>query len=144
MVCNLMIHICRYKGMLASLCSLLVCLAAQAAEVVELDDLQYELDTEQSMAKVVSWMGNVDKIVIPSSISYNNATYAVTAISASAFQGKNIVQITIPASVTLIEEHAFMNCGRLSKFTLESGKDAVTLTGHLFGDGNKMELNVLS
>lgn len=55
------------------------------------------------------------EIIIPSAITVEGKTYPVTAIGEGAFQGcDELVTIHIPASVTSISDHAFLNCKRLT------------------------------
>ena len=44
-------------------------------------------------------------LVIPSSVTYETVTYAVTSIGASGFNGTGITSVTIPASVLTIGEY---------------------------------------
>jgi len=59
-----------------------------------------------------SYSGNV---IIPSSITYNNEAYAVTAIGNNAFYNcSGLTSITIPNSVTTIGSSAFYGCTGLT------------------------------
>lgn len=50
-------------------------------------------------------------VVIPESITYNGNNYTVKRIGESAFQlCSNLTSITIPNSVTGIEDYAFQGC----------------------------------
>jgi hypothetical protein len=52
-----------------------------------------------------------DNIVIPESVVYEGKTYRVTSIGAEAFKKCNrLTSVTIPNSVTSIEEYAFQGC----------------------------------
>ena len=55
------------------------------------------------------------EIIIPSAITYEGNTYPVTAIGEGAFQGcTELITVHIPASVTSIQDHAFLDCKRLT------------------------------
>lgn len=54
-------------------------------------------------------------IIIPSAITYEGNTYPVTAIGEGAFQGcTELITVHIPASVTSIQDRAFLDCKRLT------------------------------
>ena len=55
-------------------------------------------------------------ITIPSSVTYENKTYSVTAISSYAFsECKDLTSIAIPSSINLMDNNAFNGCSGLSK-----------------------------
>ena len=66
-------------------------------------------DEEDPWAGYTQPTGN---ITLPSSVTYNNVTYAVKAIGFAAFDGCSGMtgSLTIPNSVTLIDGWAFSNC----------------------------------
>ena len=66
-------------------------------------------DEEDPWAGYAQPTGN---ITLPSSVTYNNVTYAVKAIGFAAFDGCSGMtgSLTIPNSVTLIDGWAFSNC----------------------------------
>ena len=80
--------------------------------------LEYYID-RLSESCSVSGIGTaeVGDIVIPS--SYHD--YPVTGISSSAFSGKAITSVTIPASVKYIDDYAFQNCTALQSVTFAEG-----------------------
>ena len=67
---------------------------------------------------------------------------SVTTIDERAFQNCTMLSnITIPNSVTSIGYRAFMNCSILSAVTMPSG--ITTISGYMFmGDGNLKEINI--
>lgn len=76
----------------------------------EVDGLKVELDEDAHTATitgVADGSSAKDYLYIPSTVSYNNLKYTVTAIAADAFKGNSFSSITIPSSVTSIGENAF-------------------------------------
>ena len=55
-------------------------------------------------------------LTIPSSVTYSGRTYSVTAIGGWAFGDcVNVTSVTIPTSVTLMDENAFAGCNGLTR-----------------------------
>jgi len=100
-----------------------VMLSLSAFSATEINGLYYDLDSYTQTAKVTrnssgTYYGRVE-INIPSSVIYNGVEYMVRGIGAWAFDNAvNMKSITIPESVTYIEEHAFFNCSSLSSLTI--------------------------
>ena len=54
------------------------------------------------------------EVVIPSTVNYDGTNYVVSQIGKSAFKGySGITEMTIPSTVSVIEEKAFRNCTAL-------------------------------
>ena len=53
------------------------------------------------------------KIVIPSTVTYNDTTYTVTSIGRSAFRRCGIESVSIPNTVTSIGDGGFRECKML-------------------------------
>ena len=68
-------------------------------------------------------------LVIPSSVTYEAVTYAVTSVEASGFNGTGITSVTIPASVLTIGDYAFQACGSLASITIEDSETPLTMSG---------------
>ena len=56
----------------------------------------------------------LDSFTIPSSVTYNDVTYTVTAIDDSAFSGWSIDTLGIPSTVTSIGSNAFSSVGTIN------------------------------
>ena len=110
---------------------LFLTLLPAAAEIVEveIDGLKYKIDTGRSKACVsgYSYRGQSWDCVIPSSINYEDRTYAVTTIGGWAFYDcRSLTSVAIPNSVATIEYCAFKNCESLTSITIP---DSVTEIG---------------
>ena len=83
----------------------------------------------------VTPLGYGGALTIPSSVTYQNKTYAVTKISNYAFcLCSNFTSVTIPNSVTSIGAYAFRSCTGLTRITIGN---AVTSIGYACFNGCK-------
>ena len=72
-------------------------------------------------------------MVIPESVSYQEAEYPVTSICSSAFyQCDSLTEVTIPNSVTSIGNGAFNGCTGLKNLIIEDGEKELTLGYNYF------------
>ena len=91
-------------------------------------------DTE---VKVIEFTANANDVSIPSTITVNNRTYAVTEIGSSAFENCiGLTSVTIPNSVTVIGSDAFFNCSGLE--SLSGGENLSTIGSNAFWGCNKL------
>ena len=86
------------------------------ADVVEIDGIYYNLDSEAKEAEVTSnpnyFSGRVD---IPASIAYDGVEYSVTSIHSEAFSFCSaLTSVSIPSSMTWIKYSAFIYCRNLT------------------------------
>ncbi|MBP3762421.1 MAG: leucine-rich repeat domain-containing protein [Bacteroidales bacterium] len=66
------------------------------------------------------------ELVIPASVTYNGATYAVTDIAYYSFYDcDSLTSVTIPHSVARIRDFAFCGCTRLTSLTLPDTMDYI-------------------
>ena len=68
-------------------------------------------------------------LVIPSSVTYEAVTYAVTAVGESGFNGTGITSVTIPSSVLTIGDYAFQNCNSMTSITIADSETPLSLAG---------------
>jgi len=89
-------------------------------------EVTYETSPDQSSP---SYTGNIE---VPSTVSYNEVQYSVTAIGEAAFENcGHLTSITLPNSLISIGKYAFKNCVELSSIILPNsltsiGKSAFT------------------
>ena len=130
------------KSLLCFLILLMMPLASMAYDF-EVDGIYYDLTGSSSVAVTyevtpsdtisdytASYSGH---ITIPSTVNYNNKSYAVTSIGDRAFNNCwDLTSITIPEGVTSIGEYAFSGCSGLTSITIPEG---VTSIGENAFDG---------
>ena len=92
----------------------------------EVDGIYYNINgNEVTVTKGYGFYGG--DVTIPSTVTYRDKTYPVTAIGNGAFYGSNeMTSVTIPSSVTTIGTEAFFWCNSLTSMTIP---DAVTSIG---------------
>ena len=116
------------KKMLVLLLTLLIsatcihALAERSTEAYyEFEDFDYNLLADGT-AKIARYYGGDGELVIPSTLD----GIPVTSIGYSAFTDTYVGQVTIPTSVTTIEDRAFAYCYYLTRVTIP---DSVTTMG---------------
>ena len=94
--------------------------------------LDFTFTTSGSTPTLTGYTGSATSVTIPETFSLFNgvafagATYTVTAIGASAFEGNTIVRnITIPDTVTSIGASAFYGCTNLRTVTVPDAVDFI-------------------
>lgn len=104
----------------------LVTLGELTAQSFEVDGISYNIlnttDVEVT-SKTNCYDGN---IIIPSTVDYMSNTYNVTAIGYEAFNNCDITEITLPNSLTKIEDYAFRDCRDMKAINIP---DSVTSIG---------------
>ena len=120
---------------------LLLCTTVATAQEFEVDGIYYNITDEAN--KTVEVIKNKEKkntgsVVIPESVTYNDATYSVTTIGVIAFQRcSGLTSITIPNSVKSIGSSAFFGCSGLTNVTIPN---SVTSIGNsTFEECSKLE-----
>lgn len=101
--------------------------AAKSNPDFVVNDVAYKIITGSTNCQVwhLSSGTYTGDIVIPSTVSNGGTTYTVTTIGEAAFEESGITSITIPETVTTIDEDAFRKCDKLTTFTV--GKNITTL-----------------
>ena len=76
--------------------------------------LKYQLDSNDRTATVINdeSYANLETASIPSQVQYNGITYQVVTVGKRAFMGCNkLTSITLPSTLTHIEDYAFYHSG---------------------------------
>lgn len=92
---------------------------------IEKDGIIYVIQNEKAI--VTEYIGNDTNITIPDTIELNGKIYTVATIGDYAFSSTYLTDITIPNSVTTIENGAFFYCEALTNITISS---SVTTIGN--------------
>ena len=66
-------------------------------------------------------------LVIPTNVTYQEVSYAVTSVAESGFNGTGLTSITIPASVTSIGNAAFQGCRSMTSINIADSENALTM-----------------
>ncbi len=120
------------------------------ADSVEIDGMYYNLNSNDKTAEVIE---NPNKyagsVVIPESVAYGGSDYRITCIKNHAFyKCTDLTSITIPKSVSKIENSAFQGCSALKKVIIDDIKswcsvdfenaysNPLQLAHHIFSDEN--------
>lgn len=90
------------------------------------DGIYYDFNMAEHSATVISGsMAYSGSVSIPSTVSYRNVPYNVTAIGESAFDFcGDLTSVTIPGSVTSIGNYAFRGCS-LTEVTIPHGVTSI-------------------
>ena len=67
-------------------------------------------------------------LVIPTSVTEAEVTYAVTSVADYAFQDQSITSVTIPSSIMSIGDWAFRDCYSLTNISIEDSENALSMT----------------
>ena len=91
-----------------------------------INGIKYRLDEDKLTAEVIQKDEYKDCIIIPETVVFNDLTYRVASIGKYAFYGcESLTYITIPNSVTIIEDSAFHDCKKLSSITIPESVEII-------------------
>ena len=104
---------------------------AMWAQTFTVDNLSYTVTGAEtvSVSKTAGLTGDVN---IPSSVDYEDVTYAVTAIPENAFGNTAITSVTIPASVVSVGARAFQVCHSLTSIVIEDSETPLKWLGGMY------------
>ena len=95
-------------------------IAYQAADTASPEsDFQYRIENEQAILE--KYIGNEAEVVIPDRLG----GYPVISIADAFYYCSRLKNITIPNSVTTIEEYAFSDCTSLNSITIPSSVTSI-------------------
>ena len=97
-------------------------------------------DSEVSIHSV-SGIASKDKLIIGSTVNYHNYEFKVVGIMKDAFKGINCTSVTIPASVTSIEDNPFKGCS--AQIKIENGSLYKEEANGIFTLKNKKNKNLV-
>lgn len=93
---------------------------------VSLENLTYDVNTENKVAKVVGAEENLKTIDIPRDIVYENVKYEVKGLDNECFLNHtNLRTVTIPSSVTSLGSSCFRDCKNLDMVTIPSSVTSI-------------------
>lgn len=87
---------------------------AQAGQKITIGDVTYESTGSDSVAYAGSKKAE-KKVTVPDSVKMNGKNYPVTELSAGAFRGSSVQQVSLGKNVKKIGKGAFKNCKKLKK-----------------------------
>lgn len=103
----------------------------------EKDDFYFEI-TNETECRLIECGSNATNISIPDQVTYEDMTYSVTSIGNNAFSWcKNMTSVTIPSSITIIEEEAFVGSNIVSVVFQEDSR-LETISDYAFSDCSKL------
>lgn len=109
---------------LSLLLTALCCAASMFAATIttEIGGINYKLD-DVAMTAVVTKKtpAYTGEVTIPSQVTYSGDTYTVTTIGQSSFSSCTVTAVSIPETVTAINDYAFNNCTSLVDVNIPSG-----------------------
>lgn len=114
----------KYRKCLLSLAlvCLVVALFGSPDALAATTDDGWDYEITDSGVTITCYTGTATEVEIPEEIE----GYPMTKIGASAFWGcKNLTSITIPDSVTSIEDKAFYWCSNLTSVTIGNGVTSI-------------------
>ena len=103
-------------------CAAVLALAGRAQwPTIVLDGIEYTVYADRQTADVTGYEGSPVDVVVPATVEYEGADYAVTTIQYGCFfTCESLRSIVVPEGVTRIGGSAFQRCPALERVTLPS------------------------
>ena len=116
--------------------TLLLCSLAASAYDFEVDGIYYDVISKEDMTvEVSSFFSSKADVVIPSTVTYNSATYRVISIGDYAFNySYDLVSVLVPESVISIGDDAFNRCTSLTTITFPENSQLTSIGDDAFRD----------
>ena len=112
-------------------------------EFIDKQEILYEINPAEKTAWVVDGTKASGEVIVPATITVDDATYSVTAIGKSAFlQNENLKAITIGKNVQSIAGGAFSDCWAMSKLNFEEGSGLKEIAAWSFNNSAIDSLDV--
>ena len=125
-------HINIMKKLIFSTVLFFVAIAIGAQTKFTVGNFTYSVTDEENHKVSIAKADEVEltgALVIPTSVTHEAVTYAVTSIGVSGFNGTGITSVTIPASVLTIGDAAFGGCNSMTSITIEDSETPLTMAG---------------
>lgn len=128
--------------------------SSEIGQIFEVDGIYYKIGENNTVSVTYGEVKYSGDVVIPESVKYGGKTYNVTSIGINAFIDSDLISITIPSSITFIDEDAFRWCDKLNsvyisdlsawckmKFKLGSpdNPNPLSYAHHLFLNGKEIK-----
>ena len=124
---------------------LLLCATMSMAHDFEVDGIFYGITDAENHTVAVTFSGNsysevadeyTGSVVIPSTVTYEDVTYSVTAVAESAFRDcAGLTYLFIPNSIVNVGNYAFNGCAALRELYIEDGEELLTM-GYSYYESN--------
>ena len=94
--------------------------AKAASGYCTVNNIRYYYDTETGQARISGYYGSGGALTIPSTVVIPslNEEVSVTKISHGAFHNAPLTSVTIPASITYVDQEAFRHCTAMTSLTI--------------------------
>ncbi|MBQ3188539.1 MAG: leucine-rich repeat domain-containing protein [Bacteroidaceae bacterium] len=142
-------HLNFFKSALLTL--LILCSNFVWAHDFEVDGIFYNVIDETNQTVEVTYKGTTayeyskeysGNIVIPETVTFNEADYRVEGIAQRAFcECSTLINIDIPNSIIYIEEYAFTHCTKLENINLSNSLTKIE-RGTFYGCTNLIKVNI--
>ena len=115
-------------------CFLMITADSEEVEATNFSDTTFQYTTVEGGVQVVGFKDGLPAsskvtVTIPSSASDGSQSYPVVSVKTEAFKNQSdIKNVTIPDSVTSLENNAFLGCSNVEQFQFGEGKLAGTVT----------------
>ena len=124
---------------------LLLCATMSMAHDFEVDGIFYGITDAENRTVAVTYSGSAysevadeytGSVVIPSTVTYEDVTYSVTAVAESAFRDcAGLTYLFIPNSIVNVGNYAFNGCAALRELYIEDGEELLTM-GYSYYESN--------
>ena len=93
-----------------------------AEDDVQVGDFLFRQVTSDSGIgySVSGYVGSSVSVTIPTTVTVDGSSYAVSVVAANAFEGQSIEELVIPAGIDTLEKCAFKNCTKLRSVTINA------------------------